>query len=297
MNRTVWLFLFVVVGLAGPPVLADCGSIPFEPGVEIFEPNQRAVLAYNGREEILLLSTDLRASRKTKVLEVIPFPSEPAVKKGNTDVFVEATRLINRKLQPRLLAKMGQFGGALSVADAARPPAGEVTLQKKIGAHDISVVRVLDRRRFVDWVKAYLKKSGVDNPTIPRPLELVVKEYLSDGFTWFAFNVVELGTDTVSKEAVQYRFATKFLYYPMRITRAETGQTTVRLIVLSPKLFKIPDRVRLVHQPVRITEDELRYLDKDMDKLLDSRPNMILRIWEIKGRLSSFKKDIVTTWF
>lgn len=297
MNRTVWLCLLVAVGLAGPRALADCGSIPFEPGVEIFEPNQRAVLAYNGREEILLLSTDLRASKQTKVLEVIPFPSEPTVKKGNNKVFVDATRLINRKLHPRRLTEMGHFGGALSAADAARPPAGEVTQHKKIGAHDISVVRVLDRRRFVDWVKEYLKKSGVANPKIPRPLELVVKEYLRDDFTWFAFNVVDLGTDTLSKEAVQYRFATKFLYYPMRITRAETGKTTVRLIVLSPKLFKMPDRVRLVHQPVRITEDELRYLDHDIDKLLQSRPNMILRIWEIKGRLSSFKRDIVTTWF
>ena len=176
MNRTVWLVLLVAVGSAGPPALADCGSIPFKPGVEIFEPNQRAVLAYNGREEILLLSTDLRASEQTKVLEVIPFPSEPTVKKGNTKVFAEATRLINSKLQPRLLTKKGHFGGGMGAAEAARPPAGEVTLHKKIGAHDISVVRVLDRRRFVDWVNEYLKKSGVNNPKIPRPLELVVQE-------------------------------------------------------------------------------------------------------------------------
>jgi hypothetical protein len=44
----------------------DCGGIPFKTHVQVFEPDQRAVIAYNGREEILLLSTDLRASEPTK---------------------------------------------------------------------------------------------------------------------------------------------------------------------------------------------------------------------------------------
>ncbi|MCD6162881.1 MAG: hypothetical protein J7K40_10770 [candidate division Zixibacteria bacterium] len=48
---------------------ADRGSIPFDSRIEIFEPNQRAMIAWNGSEEILLLSTDLRASATTKILE------------------------------------------------------------------------------------------------------------------------------------------------------------------------------------------------------------------------------------
>jgi hypothetical protein len=62
---------------------ADRRAIPFRPGVTIFEPTQRALMAWNGEEEILVLSTDLRASSATKVLEVMPFPTEPRVKKGD----------------------------------------------------------------------------------------------------------------------------------------------------------------------------------------------------------------------
>ena len=64
----------------------------------IFEPTQRALIAWNGEEEILILSTDLRASRATKVLEVMPFPAEPRVKKGDVGVFRRAVKLINSKI-------------------------------------------------------------------------------------------------------------------------------------------------------------------------------------------------------
>ena len=99
--------------------VADMGSIPFKLGVSIFEPNQRALIAYDGREQILILSTDLRASEPTKVLEVIPFPSEPEVKNGNNEVFAKADELIIRKLReaPAEDKKgMGGFGGGMGRA-------------------------------------------------------------------------------------------------------------------------------------------------------------------------------------
>ncbi|MBN2476450.1 MAG: hypothetical protein JXB62_17685 [Pirellulales bacterium] len=129
---------------------------------------------------------------------------ESGIREGAVEVFRNATMLINQKLTRDLMAMKG-FGGMgrsdARTTDRARP-AGEVTFHEKIGAHDVSVVRVLDTRRFIAWVEDYLKKAGVDNPLIPPPLKLVVKEYLRDGFEWFAFNVVELGTETVTKEAV-----------------------------------------------------------------------------------------------
>ncbi len=190
--------------------------------------------------------------------------------------------------------------GGMGAGGAAPPPAGKVTFHKKIGAHDVSVIHVLDHERFVAWVEEYLKKSGVDNPSIPAPLESVIEEYLEDGFKWFVFDVVKLGKKTVTKDAIQYRFKTRFLYYPMRITRAEKGDTTVKLLILSPRLVKMPGsesmKVRLVHRPVEVSNRELREIDRDLYKFLQNRTRVLLRTWEIKGRLSDFKEDVVTTW-
>jgi len=295
--------LLVVLALSGAATVAraDCGSIPFKPHVAIFEPNQRALIAFNGSEEILLLSTDLRASEPTKVLEVIPFPNKPTVDKGDQEAFVRATRLINRKLQPRRPAgAAGGMGGMGGFGPAVAPPAGEVVFQKKIGAHDVSVVHVLKPRRFVEWVEEYLKKAGVDNPTIPEPLRPVVDEYVDSGFQWFAFNVVELGKETLTKEAIQYRFKTGFLYYPLKISRTDQGETTVTLLVVSPRLVKLPDlgptRVQLVHEPLPISSQELRDIDKNLGRLLEIAPQRLLRTWKITAPLASFQKDVVTTW-
>jgi hypothetical protein len=57
-------------------------------------------------------------------------------------------------------------------------------------------------------------------------------------------------------------------YYPLRITRAEKGDTKVRLILLTPGLVRMPRgpdlRVRLVHRPVGVTRGELKKLDSDL---------------------------------
>jgi hypothetical protein len=293
--------LAVGVMLAAQIARGDCGSIPFKPWVSVFEPNQRAVIAYDGKQEILLLSTDLRASEPSKVLEVIPFPAEPEVKEGHVEVFSSATALINSKLFPRKGGALGAGGGIGGMGGfgpgAALPPAGEVTFHERIGAHDISVTHALARDRFVTWVDDYLRKSGVDNPSIPAPLESVVEEYLRDGFKWFAFDVVELGEKTVTKDAIQYRFETRFLYYPLKITRVEKGDTTVDLLILSPRLVAMPRarsvRVRLVHQPLKVTKQELRGIDEDLYKFLRTQSQVLLRTWEIKGRLSEFRQDLI----
>ena len=84
--KTISLFSVLILSIlicTHLPLQADRGSVPFRPHAQIFEPNQRALIAWNGWEEILLFTTDLHASISTKVLEVIPLPSEPEVKEGD----------------------------------------------------------------------------------------------------------------------------------------------------------------------------------------------------------------------
>lgn len=297
MRRASWIGCAAICGALLSPLAAraDRGSAPFKPHVQIFEPTQRALIAWNGQEEILLLTTDLRASEPTKVLEVLPLPSEPKVSKGDIEVFSRATALINRKLaeRERLAA-----GARLAKSASMPKPAGEVTFAERIGQHDISVVKVNDADGFVEWVNAYLKKSGVENPQIPAPLRQVIGEYLKDGYAWFVFDVVELGTDVKTNEAIQYRFKTPSLYYPMRISRTDHGETSVELLVLTPRMLTkfagLPmEQVRLRHEPIAISDAELAGLNPELGELLGRRGEHKLRIWEIRGRLDSFAADVL----
>lgn len=276
------------------PVSANRGHIPFQPDVTIFEPNQRAMIAFNGEEQILLLSTDSRASRATQVLEVLPLPSEPEVKKGDLEVFRRATTLINRYLSRTDVRSMSKGREDLS----SYQEAGEVTFHKQIGPHDVSVTRVLQPDGFVDWVINYLKKSGVSAPLLPQGMKELVALYINDGYRWFVFDVVSLEPDLSTSQPIQYRFATKWLYYPMRITSLAAGHTTVELLVLTPRLLSdfpaLPvEMVHLEHDPISLSVDEIRWLNPEMCDLVGGQTGTKLRIWKIRGKLSDFSWDLL----
>ena len=283
------LFLFLSIA-----IYADRGSIPFRPDVKIFEPAQRAMIAWNGEEEILLLSTDMKSSESTEVLEILPLPTEPVVKKGDLKVFKKATALINKKIrmQDRLISKRN--GGK----ERGSQVAGEITFHKKIGAHDISVAHVLDKDGFVRWVEKYLGSLGVENPSIPEGLKIVVGEYLEEKFTWFVFDVISLDEELKTNDAIQYRFKTDFLFYPVKIMNTEEGYTSMDFLILTPELLKnfpgIPiEKIELQHQPISITSDELQDLNEEMSELLSHKEETKLRIWKIDGMISSFKDDLL----
>lgn len=275
---------------------ADRASIPFRPYVKIFEPNQRAMIVWDGKEEILLLTTDLKASEPTKVLEVLPLPSEPMVRKGDMSIFRKATSLVNRKIHRGFgIRATGTKGLSKSILQV---PAGELTFHEIIGAHDISVIHVLSGDGFIEWVDNYLKANGVENPVIPEALKKVVIQYIKDGFAWFVFDVVFLDNEPKTNEAIQYRFKTDFLFYPVKITRTEKGFTSIKLIILTPWLLiefqGIPlHHIRQLHEPIRITSSELRNMSVEMDDFMEHRQYMVLRIWEIRGKLSEFTKDVI----
>jgi len=271
---------------------ANRGMIPINPNARIFEPNQRAMIAWNGREEILLLSTDLHASDSTMLLEVLPLMSEPEVKKGDLATFRKATDLINRKLYHAASAKGRQMSEGIVV------PSGEVTFHEKIGAHDISVTHLLDAQGFVKWVMDYLKTLEIEGNIISEEMRELIEDYIGEGFEWFVFDVVTLGTETVTNEPIQYRFKTEHLFYPLKITSTAEGATSIELLILTPRLLNrfasLPiSRIRLKHDPINISQDELAELNEEMYKLLKGNDRMKLRIWEIKGELKAFDADLL----
>ena len=273
-------------------VSANRGMMPVNPNVQIFEPNQRAMIAWNGDVEILLLSTDLRASDSTMILEVLPLPSEPDVKKVDLETFRKATDLINRKLYSGRMAKGPELSECVVV------PSGEVTFHKRIGAHDISVTHLLEARGFVDWVLAYLKTLSIEGNIISDRMQSLIESYISDGFEWFVFDVVSIGTETVTNEPIQYRFRSDYVFYPLKITSTAQGNTSIELLILTPRLLSrfpsLPiDRIKLKHDPISISQEEIKGLNEDMSELLKGYDRLRLRIWGIQGDLKDFDSDLL----
>jgi len=300
MIRMVILSILAVLSTAATAV-AGGGAIPFQPDAQVFRPTQRAVVAFNGEEQVLLLSTEMAASAPTRVLRVLPFPSQPTVEAADEEVFRRAVGLLQQNIPASVFQEHRLREIALPREEAEDPAdGGEEVQRQQIGAHDIRIVQVTDGRHFITWAEDYLRREGVDEPELPVQLRLAANDYLKAGFRWFVFDMVELDTDPRWTEPIRYRFATKRAYYPLRITRAEQGNTLVRLVILSPRLLQIPDlgaaKVRLLHQPAQFSTSTLEYLDPNLLDLFDEDVPTLLRVWKIQGKLGSFRRDVYTTW-
>ncbi|MFN2363440.1 MAG: DUF2330 domain-containing protein [Halarsenatibacteraceae bacterium] len=288
--------VFLLIGFAGFRAQADRGSIPFRPQVRIYEPLQQAIIAWNGGEQILILSTDLYASEETKVLEVIPLPAEPEVTEADPEIFQKVHDLYAEELY-QTFTSLRRSGGS---GAGAVEPAGEVTFHEKIGAHDISVTRVNRSDDFVSWVNEYLTSQGVDNPTIPDALADVIVEYIEDGFDWFVFSVVELTEEPNSQEAIQYRFESDAVYFPLKITRTETGSTELEIMAFMPPKQIEREASRTLNflptnVPVTVENSEIIKINEEMGQMMSNYDISGLHHWYIKGELSEFKEDLVVT--
>jgi len=297
--KKIFIVLLIVLFIGGltADVSADRGSIPFLPQVEIYEPLQQAVIAWDGQEQILILSTDLYASEPTKVLEVLPLPAEPEVKEADPEIFHRAHRLYYEKLYQQFTFLRGEMtrGETTEI-----PQAGEVTFQDKIGAYDINVTRVLKPEAFVDWVNNYLTQQGVENPTIPEEMGEVIEEYIEEGFDWFVFSVVELDSEPHSQEAIQYRFESDGAYFPLKITRTEAGETELEIMAFMPPARPDYSHVSSLNfLPTRfavgVNRKEISEVDEEMGELMKTHENSALHHWRIAGKLSEFTEDFYIT--
>jgi hypothetical protein len=291
LTRLLVIMLCCLVAAAAFPggVSADRGAMSFFPRVDIYEPAQKAIIAWNGEEELLLLSTDLRASKPTKVLEVLPLPASPVIKRGDVKVFGRMNDLIRRNLYDFYPSK---GPGGRSVEAAA-----EITFHEKIGAHDITVVHVLDSGYFQEWVGEYLGKQGVAGYKVPPVMLATIQQYILDGYEWFAFDVVELGTALQSNDVIEYRFASDKVYYPLRISGNARGETDIRLTIVSKggveKFMGIPRaRFRPLHAAVDAAVAELGEVHGDMAGMFPAG-NVVIQTLRLKGDLAEFDLDVL----
>lgn len=233
---SIGIFFFLLVLFSVSSISADRGMIPVSPEVSVYEPGQKAILAWNGWEEILILSTDVTSSNETLVLELLPLPSEPDVSAASFQSFEEIQKLIWEEGVNLYRGKnLGEVQGA-SV---------EVVFHEEIGAHNITVVRATNAGELVDWIEDFLQSNNVDETISLGDFEPVVKDYMGRGFRYYVLDLITVTTEERSVDPILYWFSSNFLYYPLVITSPVQGETEITLFLLTE------GKVNKDYQPMR----------------------------------------------
>lgn len=182
-----------------PPTLGEDGS------KRINEPRQRAVLLWNGQEEILFLSTDLSAPYSSPMGEVLALPGEPQVALGSLDVF----------------AHLVELPGATHLSRDWLPsePYGTMASSFLVGSWNDPLFR----------------------PAIASKCFSELDSYQAKGMPWVVVNNINIRTYTQSFPPIEYRFSSRAAFYPLAISAADSGMTQIDLIVITKNgLLSLP---------------------------------------------------------
>ncbi|MEM4246401.1 MAG: DUF2330 domain-containing protein [Candidatus Bathyarchaeia archaeon] len=287
------LVVLISFSFSLPLASADRGTLPLT-DVEVYGPGQKAIIAWNGAVERLILSTDLYASADTTVLEVLPLPSEPSVAEGSFESF-EAIQSLMMKNMPR--------------AEAPQERSGlEVIFHERVGAHDITIVKATSVEELTRFISEYAREMGLAQPIMVKKTRGILSDYIARGYNYWVFDLVDLYSAPKSINPVIYDFETASLYYPLKISATAEGDTEVTLYLITPERVDesaIPPRMRIAHylpteQPIQfqLYPEELGTIDNGIASLFPTPliypppPAAWFTAVKFEGRLSDLDFDL-----
>jgi len=288
---TLAFSLAVLVAALVPVVTADRGG--FSPIASVLsESGQRAIIAWNGTHEILVLSTDMKSSRDSDVVEIMPLPSNPTVSRADDAWFLTAARIFNVYFSIYFTRYPGSTLRGFQGYGKGAAERVTITFQKTIGAHYLTVVRAEDSTALTEWVKTFLEGMGYSSGPPPKLGELV-ENYTRQGIYFFAIDMVRASNSTASVESLMYEFETSKLYYPLRISNLFSGTTQISLFTITSDT--LDDHLILSSKfakkaQFQVKKETISQITPGMTKLFSTNPYMCF--YSFTGPIDSLHEDM-----
>lgn len=279
-------FILILI-ITMSPLFGDMGAIVPIEDVSLKEPAQRAIIVHNGENEILILGIDLESSDSIGILRFIPLPSKPIVKLAPEHCFDNLQKLVERYK----LKYVVQYKGALT--GESEPI--KLELHKKIGAHNITVLKVKDPSHFNEWVRDYFCKIGFSDINLDPGIKDLVKDYIERRICYFVFDYVALKKDTTHIRPVLYKFPSKNIYYPLKTSNLFGGDGTIILFLFSRDAHSFIGSGFMASTSAKISEIELKTISPDACDLMRSN-RIVMQAFKYSGNLK-FKGDIFSKVF
>lgn len=278
----------VILQLCTSVVLADWGMIPILP-VPVFEPGQKAIIAWNGQKEILILSADVASTANTTVLQIMPLPSIPTkIEEAGMKSFRRVEVLIWSRVP---IMHAGEVEGNVSV-DVT------VVFHEKIGMHDITVVEAYNVSEFVKWMDEFLLKNGITEQVTLQDFESIIDDYMFRDFHFYVLDLIDTSSEQKSVEPILYEFDTSFLYYPLLITTPVGGDGKITLFLITPHVIGHGYHPLMKAQyyneedvEFEVSKEELFYIDSRIGELFEDTAWLTTLTYD--GPLGTLTEDLM----
>ena len=180
------LFLFVLFILAANIAYAD-GMHLSDTAIHLYEPNQKAVISWDGKTETMVLSSAVRSENISNFAWVVPIQSavKPEVTAGNISLFQDLVKYFERVYD----------GGDKRTLQAETGAGVEVLESKEIDIYDITILKATSSDDLIKW----LTDNGYN---VPEDAKAVFDKYIAKGDYYFVANKIDLKNKY--KEAVDF---------------------------------------------------------------------------------------------
>ncbi len=273
--------------------------------IDVSQTDQNAIIAWNGQEEILVLSTNWEkptSSQATTLLKVVPLPSEPSeIKEGETEIFDKLVKILNEKIDVLQTMPTGKGEGTIGLGATQGV---EVIFQKTIGAHDVTVVKVSKEADFSQWVDDFASKNGLEKKQVSGAFKNGLLNYLKRNINYFVFDIADLSESKTTVKPLIYKFESKYFYFPMLVSGVSEiadSQTRVNLFLIFNENFKLPQNiwqgsynywVSDNRVDIGLTNSELKDISLDLADLFSGK-DILVRQFGLNGKLSEINKDLM----
>jgi len=268
--------------------LADGGMIVWPPKVHLDQTAQNAIVAWNGEEEIIILSNDIESDAEVIALRMVPLPSNPSeIKEGSFASFEKITEIMNEKIDNM----RNQWMAEGKDLEGTPTPGVEITFHEQIGAHDVTVVKVNDLDYFLNWVKDFAHDKGLEIKEISSEFREGVKNYLKRDIKYFVFDVINTKETKESIQPLIYQFESDYLYYPLKVTAISEIKDSYGKIQV---FFIAEDFIgeKFQHEfPVEFSQEEVKEISEEIADLFESSVE-VLSV-DFYGRLDQFNEDLI----
>jgi hypothetical protein len=167
----------------------------------------------------LILSLDVYADSDSKVLKIIPLPSNPIrIEEGDSEIFDELNEFL--------------YEYARSIT-AYTETGAFIVLYKVIGPHNITVIEANGVEDFINWAEQYLLINGIEYSISSPRVEEVITKYIEDGIRYFVFDLIDLSSVPQNIEPILYEFESDKLFYPLEISSLAQGPVNIVLYLLT----------------------------------------------------------------
>lgn len=226
----IFILIILITAIFSGPVAGDKGSVSItKVDIPIDEPGQKAIICWDESTELLILSTDIKASQSIKALEILPLPAEPEIYPCNYTIFESITHLVEWQESRDESKSLGTGGTSISKEKIEI----EVLFYKSLGIHNLTVIKAYTASGFANWTSEFIRSVGLTPMSYPEA-EQLAESYISRDINYFVLDIIDLTPELTSPQPLIYIFESTSVYYPMEITSLTGGYTHILLYILTP---------------------------------------------------------------